>query len=228
MGTAGLGAIAGGIALGGTTVAYAIGTGGAVAGASSGMISTALSSNGQADFSEYMLAGGIGGWFGGLNGVGSMVGLGTGLAGAGIGSLSGNSSAGFQIGDMVGGIASGGIDDYARALGKGASRMGALRHAAARVGVEGGFTVGGGVAGYAATGTMDGALAGASFGQMLGGAIGNLTVACFAAGTPLVVDFEGNSRSIEEIEVGDYVLARSEFDAAGPLDAVTAESPSAP
>jgi hypothetical protein len=51
---------------------------------------------------------------------------------------------------------------------------------------------------------------------MLGGAVGNLTVACFAAGTPLVVDFEGNSRSIEEIEVGDYVLARSEFDAAGP------------
>jgi RHS repeat-associated protein len=218
VGTAGLGAIAGGIALGGTTVAYAIGTGGAVAGASSGMISTALSSNGQADFSEYMLAGGVGGFFGGLNGVGSMVGLGTGLAGAGIGSLSGNASAGFQIGDMVGGIASGGIDDYARALGKGASRMGALRHAAARVGVEGGFTVGGGVAGYAATGTMDGALAGASFGQMLGGAIGNLTVACFAAGTPLVVDFEGNSRSIEDIEVGDYVLARSEFDAAGPLE----------
>jgi hypothetical protein len=32
------------------------------------------------------------------------------------------------------------------------------------------------------------------------------------------VDFEGNSRSIEEIEVGDYVLARSEFDAAGPLE----------
>jgi hypothetical protein len=60
------------------------------------------------------------------------------------------------------------------------------------------------------------ALAGASFGQMLGGAIGNLTVACFAAGTPLVVDFEGSSRSIEDIEVGDYVLARSEFDAAGP------------
>ncbi|MFN7732513.1 MAG: polymorphic toxin-type HINT domain-containing protein [Pirellula sp.] len=33
-----------------------------------------------------------------------------------------------------------------------------------------------------------------------------------------MVDFEGNSRSIEEIEVGDYVLARSEFDAAGPLE----------
>jgi hypothetical protein len=34
----------------------------------------------------------------------------------------------------------------------------------------------------------------------------------------LVVDFEGNSRSIEEIEVGDYVLAQSEFDAAGTLE----------
>ena len=33
-----------------------------------------------------------------------------------------------------------------------------------------------------------------------------------------MVDFEGNSRSIEEIEVGDDVLARSEFDAAGPLE----------
>jgi hypothetical protein len=53
---------------------------------------------------------------------------------------------------------------------------------------------------------------------MLGGAIGNLTVACFAAGTPLVVDFEGNSRSIEDIEVGDHVPARSEFDAGGPQE----------
>ena len=34
----------------------------------------------------------------------------------------------------------------------------------------------------------------------------------------MVVDFEGNSRSIEEIKVEDYVLARSEFDAAGPLE----------
>ena len=33
-----------------------------------------------------------------------------------------------------------------------------------------------------------------------------------------MVDFEGNSRSIEDIEVGDDVLARSEIDAAGPLE----------
>jgi len=35
---------------------------------------------------------------------------------------------------------------------------------------------------------------------------------------PLVVDREGNSRPIDEIEVGDFVLARSEFDPDGPLE----------
>jgi hypothetical protein len=84
--------------------------------------------------------------------------------------------------------------------------------------VEGGMTLAAGSIGYAATGTMDGALTAAYVGNMVGSATARFTVACFAAGTPLVVDFEGNSRSIEEIEVGDYVLARSEFDAAGPLE----------
>jgi len=46
----------------------------------------------------------------------------------------------------------------------------------------------------------------------------HFAVACFTAGTPLVVDREGNSRPIDEIEVGDFVLARSEFDPAGPLE----------
>jgi hypothetical protein len=95
---------------------------------------------------------------------------------------------------------------------------GAIGHAARRVGVEGGFTLGGGAVGYAATGTMDGALMGASMGQAIGGAFGNFAVACFTAGTPLVVDREGNSRPIDEIEVGDFVLARSEFDPDGPLE----------
>ena len=80
------------------------------------------------------------------------------------------------------------------------------------------MTLAAGSIGYAATGTMDGALTAAYVGNMVGSATARFTVACFAAGTPLVVDFEGNSRSIEEIEVGDYVLARSEFDAAGPLE----------
>jgi hypothetical protein len=84
--------------------------------------------------------------------------------------------------------------------------------------VEGGMTLAAGSIGYAATDTMDGALTAASVGNMVGSATARFTVACFAAGTPLVVDFEGNSRSIEDIEVGDYVLARSEFDAAGPLE----------
>jgi hypothetical protein len=55
-------------------------------------------------------------------------------------------------------------------------------------------------------------------GQAIGGAFGNFAVACFTAGTPLVVDLEGNSRPIDEIEVGDFVLARSEFDPDGPLE----------
>ena len=59
---------------------------------------------------------------------------------------------------------------------------------------------------------------GASMGQAIGGAFGNFAVACFTAGTPLVVDLEGNSRPIDEIEVGDFVLARSEFDPDGPLE----------
>jgi hypothetical protein len=119
---------------------------------------------------------------------------------------------------MAGGIAGGGIDDFGRAIGKGALHWGAIGHAARRVGVEGGFTLGGGAVGYAATGTMDGALMGASMGQAIGGAFGNFAVACFTAGTPLVVDREGNSRPIDEIEVGDFVLARSEFDPDGPLE----------
>jgi hypothetical protein len=53
---------------------------------------------------------------------------------------------------------------------------------------------------------------------MVGGITADFTVACFTAGTPIVVDLEGNSRSIEELEVGDTVLARSEFDPTGPLE----------
>jgi hypothetical protein len=34
----------------------------------------------------------------------------------------------------------------------------------------------------------------------------------------LVVDLEGNSKPIEEIQEGDSVLARSEFDPQGPLE----------
>ena len=207
-----------GTALGGTAVSYALATGGAVAGTSSSMIGTALNSNGNAGFSEYMLSGGFGGAMGGLNAVGSIAGLGSGLIGAGIGAQYGNASLGFQIGDMAGGIVGGGIDDFGRAIGKGALHWGAIGHAARRIGVEGGFTLGGGAVGYAATGTMDGALMGASMGQAIGGAFANFAVACFTAGTPLVVDMEGNSRPIDEIEVGDFVLARSEFDPDGPLE----------
>ena len=42
--------------------------------------------------------------------------------------------------------------------------------------------------------------------------------ACFTAGTPLVIDFEGNSKPIEEIQVDELVLSCNEFDPQGPLE----------
>jgi hypothetical protein len=40
---------------------------------------------------------------------------------------------------------------------------------------------------------------------------------CFVAGTPLVIDFEGNAIRIEQVRVGDWLLSRSENDPNGPL-----------
>ena len=148
-----------------------------------------------------------------------------GLVGAGISKWNGGSgSEGFQWGELAGGFVGGGIQHYGRALakytagGNGAKAAGmALRHTAAAMGVEGsGIAVGAGVGGY--YGGSSGALAGAQLGQLAGGLAANFAVACFTAGTPLVVDMEGNSRPIDEIEVGDFVLARSEFDPDGPLE----------
>jgi hypothetical protein len=55
-------------------------------------------------------------------------------------------------------------------------------------------------------------------GASLGSAMANFAVACFTAGTPIVVDLDGNSLAVDELEVGDLVLARSEFDPTGPLE----------
>ena len=52
VGIASLGAIGGGVALGGTAVSYVLATGGAVAGTTSSMIGTAVISSGKAGFSE--------------------------------------------------------------------------------------------------------------------------------------------------------------------------------
>jgi hypothetical protein len=49
-------------------------------------------------------------------------------------------------------------------------------------------------------------------------AMANFAVACFTARTPIVVDHAGNSKPVEELEVGDVLLARNEFDPAGPLE----------
>jgi hypothetical protein len=123
--------------------------------------------------------------------------------------------------DILSGLGVGAADDFVRTaasnIGRGSLKQ-AARHAGARLAVEGGITTAVGGAAWAATGSLDKGLFAASFGQMAGGMFANFAVACFTAGTPLVVDFEGGSRPIEEIEVGDYVLARSEFDPDGPLE----------
>jgi hypothetical protein len=98
----------------------------------------------------------------------------------------------------------------------------AMRHPTASMVVEGaGIGTGAGVGGF--YGGADGALAGAQQGQLAGGLTANFAVACFTAGTPIVVDMDGNSRAVDELEVGDLVLARSEFDSAGPLELKRAE-----
>jgi YD repeat-containing protein len=67
-------------------------------------------------------------------------------------------------------------------------------------------------------GAMQGALHGALGGFTRGFFLNRFAQACFTAGTPLVIDFEGNSRPIEEIQVGEMVLARNEFEPQGPLE----------
>jgi Pretoxin HINT domain len=128
--------------------------------------------------------------------------------------------------ELVAGFGSGVADDALRASVKfaksgnsaaAASRMG-LQHASLAAKVQLGGMAAGAAVGYASTGSIDGALMGASFGEMGGSLAAHFAVACFTAGTPLVVDMEGNSRPIDEIEVGDFVLARSEFDPDGPLE----------
>ena len=167
---------------------------------------------------------------GAMNPLGELASTGLGSAAAfGSWATGGNESEirnSYSIGVTVGGLAGAGVDDYFRALGKisratevagtaakAAQRASAADHALRYTAASVGFGAVGGAVGYGIGGTQ-----GATLGASLAGNLAGFTVACFAAGTPLVVDFEGNSRSIEDIEVGDYVLARSEFDAAGPLE----------
>ena len=93
-----------------------------------------------------------------------------------------------------------------------------MQHASVVARYQLGGMAGGALVGYGTTGSIDGALMGASFGQMGGSIAAHFAVACFTAGTPLIVDLEGHSRPIDEIEVGEFVLARSEFDPDGPLE----------
>ncbi len=89
-------------------------------------------------------------------------------------------------------------------------------------GAASGAVIGGGVA-YATGGDVwqgatQGALGGALGGFTRGFYMNRFAQACFAAGTPLVMDLDGNSKPIEDIQVGEFVLARDEFDPNGPLE----------
>ncbi|MGN6548207.1 MAG: Hint domain-containing protein, partial [Aureliella sp.] len=130
-----------------------------------------------------------------------------------------------DTGEIGMGLLTGGLGDAARTVGKQAAKSSAmavaknvLQHAGTRLAVEGGTTVGVGLGVGIATNSFENGLFAAQFGQIAGGIAADFSVACFTAGTPIVVDLEGNSRPIEELEVGDMVLARSEFDPNGPLE----------
>lgn len=237
-GTAAL-AIVGPAAAAGSVVSYAssaIGTsiatygGGLVAaGATAGAADATLSmvATGQFDGLN-LIASTVGG---GLNPVNGFGGLGSGLAGAytefaTTGELSGR---GYQLGSIVGGVVTGGVDDFvmsgkkfaaaARAAGEVAGSVTgkAAWHATKRVGVEGGFTVAGGAIGYA-NGGMDGLLLGAGIGQSVGSIVGNLRVTCFTGKTPILTSVDGTSKPVEDIREGELLLARDEHNADGPLE----------
>jgi YD repeat-containing protein len=92
----------------------------------------------------------------------------------------------------------------------------------AAIGAASGAAIGGGIS-YAAGGDVwhgatQGALHGAVGGFSRNFFLNRYAKACFTAGTPLVVDLEGNSKPIEQIEVGEMVLARNEFEPNGPLE----------
>ncbi len=150
-----------------------------------------------------------------------MSGLAVGGGFAGVTALAGGDSAAakraFMAGDLIGGIFGGGADDVLKAIGKGAKFAYAMDHARRFARFQAGGAAIGGAIGWA-NGGVDGALMGANLGSMAGGIFANFAVACFTAGTPLVVDLDCSSRPIEEIEVGEFVLARSEFDPEGPLE----------
>jgi hypothetical protein len=92
----------------------------------------------------------------------------------------------------------------------------------AAIGAASGAAIGGTVSHVAGGdvwhGATQGALHGAVGGFSRGFFLNRFAQACFTAGTPLVVDLEGNSKPIEEIQVGEMVLARNEFEPHGPLE----------
>jgi hypothetical protein len=90
------------------------------------------------------------------------------------------------------------------------------------IGAVSGAAIGGGVS-YAAGGDVlhgatQGALHGALGSFSRGFFLNRFAQACFTAGTPLVIDFDGNSKPIEQIQVGEMVLARNELEPHGPLE----------
>ena len=99
-----------------------------------------------------------------------------------------------------------------------AIRAGQSAVAGAAAGAVIGGTVSHVAGGDAWHGATQGALHGALGGFTRGYFLNRFAQACFTAGTPLVIDLEGNSKPIEEIQVGEMVLARNEFEPHGPLE----------
>ena len=99
-----------------------------------------------------------------------------------------------------------------------AIRAGQSAVAGAAAGAVIGGTVSHVAGGDAWHGATQGAIHGALGGFSRGFFLNRYAQACFTAGTPLVVDLEGNSKPIEEIQVGEMVLARNEFEPHGPLE----------
>jgi hypothetical protein len=126
----------------------------------------------------------------------------------------------LNLGGLFGGIAGNAAYGYANAI-KGVPDCPSAWAVSKMAGFETAVTVIGGGIGYAATGTWDGALAGAQIGQTAGHIAiavsptlrNALLSACFGPETPLLTP-EGSKR-IADLKVGDLVLARDENDYRG-------------
>ena len=120
--------------------------------------------------------------------------------------------------DLAAGLLMPGADDALRLLGKGEKIATALTHSAKRVGVASGFAGAGFALGATGeNGSWERGFQYAGYGASIGQLAANFAVACFTAGTPIVIDHDGTAKMVEDFQSGDLLLARDELDPAGPL-----------